>query len=256
MTKIIKGKTWAGLIKNKTKDGKACWFDTTIVPITNIHGEITEYMSIRHDLTEIFDLHTELDTTQKELVYRMGELAETRSKETGNHVKRVAKYSKLLAILYGLSSNEAECLFAASPMHDIGKLGIPDSILKKEGSLNKEEWEIMKTHSQIGYDILKGSPREVLQAAAIVSYEHHEKYDGTGYPRGLKGEEIHIYGRITAVADVFDALGSDRCYKKAWDDDEIFEFFEKQKGKQFDPNLVDIFFEHFLEFDKIRQKFN
>lgn len=255
-SKIIKGKTWAGLIKNKTKDGKACWFDTTIVPITNIHGEITEYMSIRHDLTEIFDLHTELDTTQKELVYRMGELAETRSKETGNHVKRVAKYSKLLAILYGLSSNEAECLFAASPMHDIGKLGIPDSILKKEGSLNKEEWEIMKTHSQIGYDILKGSPREVLQAAAIVSYEHHEKYDGTGYPRGLKGEEIHIYGRITAVADVFDALGSDRCYKKAWDDDEIFEFFEKQKGKQFDPNLVDIFFEHFLEFDKIRQKFN
>lgn len=97
-SKIIKGKTWAGLIKNKTKDGKACWFDTTIVPITNIHGEITEYMSIRHDLTEIFDLHTELDTTQKELVYRMGELAETRSKETGNHVKRVAKYSKLLEI--------------------------------------------------------------------------------------------------------------------------------------------------------------
>ena len=185
----------------------------------------------------------------------MGEIGETRSKETGNHVKRVAKYSKLLAKIYGINENEANNLLIASPMHDIGKVGIPDSILKKPGKLTKDEFEFMKDHSMIGYNILKDSNRDILKTAAIVAKEHHEKWDGTGYPLGLKGEEIHIYGRITAIADVFDALGSDRCYKKAWKDEEIFKFFKKEKGKHFDPVLVDLFFDNLEQFLKIRDKY-
>ncbi|WP_046991479.1 HD-GYP domain-containing protein, partial [Aliarcobacter butzleri] len=122
--------------------------------------------------------------------------------------KRVAEYSRLLAQKVNLSQQDVNRLFIASPMHDIGKIGIPDAILNKPGKLNEDEWKIMKTHTQIGYDILKDSKRETLRAAGIVSYTHHEKWDGTGYPLGLKGEDIHIFGRITAVADVFDALGS------------------------------------------------
>ena len=127
-------------------------------------------------------------------------------------------------------------------MHDIGKVGIPDSILKKPAKLNDEEKTIMHTHAELGYKMLNSSERTLLKSAAIVAYEHHEKWNGSGYPRGLKGDEIHIYGRITAIADVFDALGSERVYKKAWDDEKIFRLFKEESGKQFDPHLVDIFF--------------
>ena len=185
----------------------------------------------------------------------MGEIGETRSKETGYHVKRVAEYSKTLALLYGLNVHESEILFTASPMHDIGKVGIPDNILKKPGKLTSEEFEIMKTHADIGYNLLKGSNREVLKSAAIISKEHHEKWDGSGYPEGLSGEDIHIYGRITAVADVFDALGSARVYKAAWEDDAIFNLFRKEKGKHFDPKLIELFLENIEKFIKIRNKY-
>ena len=140
-------------------------------------------------------------------------------------------------------------------MHDIGKVGIPDSILKKPRKLNHEEFEIMKTHAQIGYNILSGSKRKILQAAAVVSKEHHEKWDGSGYPLGLKKEEIHIYGRITAIADVFDALGSERVYKKAWKDEDIFALFMDQKGKHFDPKLIDLFMDNIDIFLKKRDKY-
>jgi response regulator RpfG family c-di-GMP phosphodiesterase len=226
-----------------------------VVPIKNAKGEILEYMGIRQDISQVVELHEELEATQREIVYKMGEIGETRSKETGNHVKRVAEYSKLLAELYGLSSKEAEILFTASPMHDIGKVGIPDAILNKPGALTPQEWKIMKTHSVIGYNILKNSKREVLKAAAIVAREHHEKWDGSGYPRKLKGEKIHIFGRITAIADVFDALGSDRCYKKAWKDEKIFQLLIEEKGKHFDPTLVDLFMNNVNEFKKIRDKY-
>ncbi len=252
---ITKGKTWNGVIKNKNKHKHSYWVNITIVPIKDENGNIIEYMSIRHDLTEIFKLHKEIEDTQKEIVYKMGEIGETRSKETGNHVKRVAEYSRILAIEYGLNNDEVGLIFTASPMHDIGKVGIADNILKKPGKLTSEEWEIMKTHSEIGYNILRNSKRPVLKAAAIISYEHHEKWDGSGYPRGLKEEEIHIYGRITAIADVFDALGSNRYYKKAWKDEDIFKFMEEQKGKHFDPKLIDIFFNNIDKFKKIRDQF-
>ena len=176
-----------GILKNKSKSGKTYWINITIVPIKDDNHKTIEYMWIINDLTELFNLNEEIQSTQKEIIYKMGEIGETRSKETGNHVKRVAEYSKLLAILYGLDEQQANILLVASPMHDIGKVGIPDSILKKPGKLTTEEFEIMKEHSMIGYNILKDSNREILKAAAIVAKEHHEKWNGSGYPHRLKG---------------------------------------------------------------------
>ena len=249
------GKIWNGQIHNIFKDGKIHYFLATVVPIINLQGETLEYMSIRKEITEVVELHKEIEETQREVIYKMGEIGESRSNETGNHVKRVAEYSKLLAKLYGLSEKECEILFTASPMHDIGKVGIPDSILNKPGKLTPEEWEIMRKHSMVGYNILKNSKREILKAAAIVARDHHEKWDGNGYPRKTKAEETHIYGRITAVADVFDALGSSRCYKKAWKDEDIFKLLEEEKGKQFEPKLIDLFFKNIDKFKEIRDKY-
>ena len=200
-------------------------------------------------------LTQEIDETQREVVFTMGAIGESRSKETGNHVKRVAEYSKILALAYGLSEDEAELLKQASPMHDIGKVAIPDAILNKPGRFNDAERKIMNTHAELGYHMIKNSHRALLQTAAIVAYEHHEKWDGTGYPNKKSGENIHIYGRITALADVFDALGSDRVYKKAWDDQRILNLLQEERGKHFDPKLIDIFFKNIDKFYSIRDKF-
>ena len=200
-------------------------------------------------------LSQEVEATQREVVFTMGAVGESRSKETGNHVKRVAEYSKLLALAYGLSPEQAELLKQASPMHDIGKVAIPDSILNKPGRFNEQERKIMDTHAELGYSMIKNSERPLLKAAAIVAYEHHEKWDGTGYPNKKSGENIHIFGRITAMADVFDALGSDRVYKKAWEDDRILKLFKEEKGKHFDPKLIDLFFENLDAVYEIRDAF-
>ncbi len=205
-------------------------------------------------LEEITALNTEIEDTQREVVFTMGAIGESRSKETGNHVRRVAEYTKLLALYYGLSEDEAEMLKQASPMHDIGKVAIPDAVLNKPGRFDADERRIMDTHAGLGYEMLKHSQRKLLLMAATVAYEHHEKWDGSGYPRGLCGESIHIYGRITALADVFDALGSDRVYKKSWDDEKIFTLFKEERGKHFDPQLIDIFFDHLDEFLRIRDR--
>lgn len=186
-------------------------------------------------------LNQEIEQTQKEIIYLMGEIGESRSKETGNHVKRVAEYSKVLALRIGLSPNEAELIKISSPMHDIGKVATPDAILKKPGKLTDEEFALMQTHTKIGFELLKKSNRQLLKSAAIIAHQHHEKWNGRGYPQGLKGEEIHIYGRITAIADVFDALACDRCYKKAWEIDRVINLFKEERGVQFDPQLVDAF---------------
>ncbi len=208
-----------------------------------------------NDVTELVALNREIEDTQREVIYAMGEIGETRSKETGNHVKRVAEYSKLLALFYGLSKDEAEKLKMASPMHDIGKVAIPDAILNAPRKLDLDEWKIMQTHAELGYKMLKHSSKPILQAAAIVANEHHEKFDGSGYPNAVVGEDIHIYGRITAVADVFDALGSERVYKKAWELENIIELFKDERGKHFDPKLVDLFLSNLDAFVTIRDKF-
>ena len=257
--KVLKQDTQV-LIQNIRNIEKGKYQDSIILNRPDELGEISFAMkdmsyTIEKGIIEIESLSDEIINTQKEIIYTMGEIAETRSKETGNHVKRVAEYSKLLALKLGLDEKTADMLKLASPMHDIGKVGIPDSILNKPGKHTFEEFEIMKTHAQIGYEMLKHSKKPILQAAAIISKEHHEKYNGKGYPKGLIGEEIHIFARITAVADVFDALGSDRVYKKAWEDEKIFELFRNERGEHFDPKLVDIFFDNIEEIQIIRDKF-
>jgi response regulator RpfG family c-di-GMP phosphodiesterase len=185
------------------------------------------------------ELHQEIEDTQREIVYLLGEAVETRSKETGNHVKRVAEISKLLALDIGLDEEEAEIIKLASPLHDLGKIGVPDAILNKPGKLTPEEWEVMKGHAMLGYEMLRKSDRRILRAGALLARDHHERWEGGGYPYNKKEDEIHIYGRITAVADVFDALGSDRCYKKAWSLEKIFDLLREERGKQFEPALID-----------------
>ncbi|MBT3273643.1 MAG: HD domain-containing protein [Spirochaetales bacterium] len=200
-------------------------------------------------------LRKEIEHTQKEIVFTLAETCEMRSKETGNHVKRVAEYSRLLALKCGLSDTEAEIVRLASPMHDIGKIAIPDSILLKHGPLAPVEMEIMKTHANLGFDLLRKSDRRILKASAIIAHEHHERWNGEGYPRKLCAEGIHIYGRIAALADVFDALGHDRCYKKAWDLERIIDYLAEEKGGIFDPSIVTVFMANIDEFLKINEMY-
>lgn len=219
-----------------------------------------ELLDVFHkSISATFDnlcLNIEIEATQKEILYTLGEVTEARSEETGSHVKRVSKYCQLLAEKYGLTQRDTMLLTHASPIHDIGKVAIPDNILLKPGKLTPEEFNVVKTHTTIGYNLLKNSKREILKAASIVAYEHHERYDGNGYPRGLKGEEIHIYGRISAIADVFDALGSPRVYKKAWVMNDILKYFKEESGKHFDPKLVDILFNNLDKFLEIKEKYS
>ncbi len=200
-------------------------------------------------------LNDEIEGTQRDIVYMLGESIETRSRETGQHVRRVAKYCRLLAIGVGFSEREADIIEAAAPLHDFGKIGIPDGILHNPGRLNPAEWEIMQTHASLGEELLGHSDREILKAASIIAGQHHERWDGTGYPRGLKGTDIHLYGRISAVADVFDALGSKRCYKEAWPLERILDFFAAERGKHFDPALVDWVLENFALFEMVRARY-
>ena len=242
------------LLTSITKDGAKLHINTFFHPILDSTSNVVEHLQIMHDLTETITLNKEIIDTQREVVLTLGAIGETRSQETGLHVRRVAEYSYLLAKLCGLSEEEANLLKQASPMHDIGKVGIPDNILNKPGKLTAEEFEVMKTHAQLGYEMLKHSERTILKTSAIVAYTHHEKWDGSGYPQGLKGKNIPIYGRITAIADVFDALSHDRVYKKAWPLEQILELFRKERGKHFDPEMIDLFFNHEDQFLSIRMQ--
>ena len=238
-------------IKNLRKDGSYYWVVAYFEPEYDELGNHIGYFAVREDIT----VNKEIEELQKEVIFTMGSIAEFRSKETGEHIKRVAKYSRILAAAYGLCEDDIDMLELASPMHDIGKIAIPDAILNKPGKLTNEEFDIIKTHAQKGHDMLGISNRPLFKVASQIALTHHEKYDGTGYPNSLKGEDIPIFGRITALADVFDALGSDRCYKKAWEIEKVFEFIKDQKGKHFDPKLVELFFENIDHILKIRDDY-
>ena len=190
------------------------------------------------------ELRQELAEGQREIVYLLGEAIERKSKETGNHIRRVAEITRILALELGYSIAESEKIKSASPLHDLGKIGIPDNILHKPGPLDAQEWKIMQSHVEIGYELVRYSGQDILKYAAIISLQHHEKWDGTGYPNGLKGEEIDLIGRISALADVFDALAHDRCYKKAWPIQQVLEFIDLQEGFHFDPKVVAAFRKH------------
>lgn len=197
----------------------------------------------------------EIEQTQRELIYTIARITDIHSAETGNHIKRVSEYAKLLALLMGYDNERAEIFKLSAAMHDVGKIGIPHDILNKPGRLTDQEMTVMKEHPNIGFDILSQSKRPLLRAAAIVAQQHHEKYDGSGYPQGLMGKGIHILGRITALVDVFDALDTPRPYKKKWQLQDTLAYIQGEKGKHFDPRLVDLLIKHFSHFRKIRDKF-
>ncbi len=227
---------------------------------------IGELSTIDKELINIFsenitigleNIHLEenIKSNQKEIVYRLGEIVETRSKETGFHVKRVALYCELLAKLVKLPAEDVATLKLASPLHDIGKIAIPDAVLNKPDKLDAQEWQIMQTHAQKGGELLEGSNLFLLQAASIIAATHHEKWDGSGYPNGTAGEDIHIFGRITALADVFDALANKRCYKPAWPMDKLLTLIKQERGKHFDPTLVDLLLDNLAQFEQIKNAY-
>lgn len=222
---------------------------------------ITQYAMLRQKReltkknTKILSLQKRTMSVQKEMIHVLGEAIETRSGETGNHVKRVAMLSALLAKLKGLSHREIEMIEIISPMHDVGKIAVPEAILDKPGKLSAEEWEVMKRHTTAGYNLLKTSHGDLTNLAAIIANEHHERWDGKGYPQQKFGEEIHLFARITAIADVFDALLSQRCYKEAWPIEDVVTLFEREKGLQFDPELTDLLLIHLNDFVDIRNTY-
>jgi response regulator RpfG family c-di-GMP phosphodiesterase len=215
--------------------------------IVKLYTALVASLRSYENIQAIKKLNIELLATQREVLRKLGNTIESRSKETGEHVQRVAGLSYLLARYSGLPQKEAQAIEFASPMHDLGKIAIPDTILLKAGPFDDAEYETMKAHAKIGYEILHDTDKDILKIAAIIAHEHHEKWDGSGYPRGLNGEDIHIYGRITALADVFDALTQDRVYKKAWPLEKIYKLLKEEKAKHFDPKLVDLFFDNLDE---------
>jgi putative two-component system response regulator len=196
----------------------------------------------------------ELRASRLEIVQRLGLAAEYKDNETGLHVIRMSHFSRILGLAAGMTEAEADDLLHAAPMHDVGKIGIPDSILQKPGPLDPDEWKVMQSHATIGAEIIGQHERGVLALARQIALTHHEKWDGSGYPSGLAGEQIPLVGRICALADVFDALTSVRPYKKAWTEEEAVDFIVRQKGKHFDPALVDLFITQLPAIRAIRQR--
>ena len=216
------------------------------------HLELKKYRDSLEDMVR--ERTAEVVETRLEIIRKLGIAAEFKDNETGSHIIRMSRYSQVIALALGLPADQAELILFTAPMHDIGKIGIADHILLKPGPLNDDEMKIMRTHCAIGAKIIGDHPSELLQAARTVAMTHHEKWDGTGYPRMLKGENIDLYGRIVAIADVFDALTSKRPYKDAWPLEKALDLVKKESGRHFDPTLVPAFFEALPEVIKIRNE--
>lgn len=212
-----------------------------LIEVRLLHNEVRDQNASLEE--KVAERTKEIHNTRLEIIRRLGRASEYKDNETGLHIIRMSKVSQVVGLTYGLNEKHADLLLHASPMHDVGKIGIPDSILLKPGKLDADEWRIMKTHTNIGFEILSDSDSDLLLMAQNIAIGHHEKWDGSGYPKGLKGEEIPIEARIAAVADVFDALTSERPYKKAWPVEDAIALLKDQKGKHFQAELIDIFLE-------------
>ncbi|WIO73222.1 two-component system response regulator [Porticoccaceae bacterium LTM1] len=198
----------------------------------------------------------EIHATRLQIIQRLGRAAEYKDDDTGLHVIRMSHYARILGLAAGMSESEAEMLFNAAPMHDIGKIGIPDSILKKPAKLEEDEFDVMKTHCEIGAQIIGDDASELLQMAKTIALTHHEKWNGQGYPKGLSGQDIPRIGRIVAIADVFDALTSKRPYKEEWPVDDAIGLLEESAGVHFDPQLVALFKSVLPEVLKVKERFS
>ncbi|QAR33401.1 two-component system response regulator [Geovibrio thiophilus] len=225
------------------------------IVLARVKTQLAMYDHRRMLETMVRERTKELHETRLEIIRRLGFAAEYKDNETGMHVIRMSRYCHLIAKKIGMKEAEAELILSASPMHDVGKIGIPDSILLKPGKLDDDEWQLMKEHPRIGYRIIGGHDSELLQTAATAALTHHEKWDGSGYPEGLKGENIPVIGRITAVADVFDALTSERPYKSAWSIEKAAEYIRNESGRHFEPRLAEAFLKCLPDVIKIRDNF-
>jgi response regulator RpfG family c-di-GMP phosphodiesterase len=236
----LHGDTYVGYFPNRS--GKASLLVLKgVEEISDIDAQLLEVFC--SGVAIAFDnilLTQEITDTQAELILRLGDVVESRSNEAGNHVRRMSQICHLLAQASGLPDDETAILMHAAPMHDIGKIATPDAVLLKPGKLTPDEWKIMQQHPTVGLSILDGSSRPILKAAAVIAHQHHEKFDGSGYPQGLKGHAIHRYARIVAVADVFDALSHKRCYKEAWPIQQVLEHLREVSGHHLDPLYVDV----------------
>lgn len=224
-----------------------------LIEIRLLHKQVREQNAILD--RKVKERTKELEETRLEVVRRLGAAAEYKDNETGMHVIRMSKTCQLLGQAIGMDEAVCQNLLNASPMHDIGKIGIPDRILLKPGKLDAQEWEIMKTHTDIGAEILGTHTSELMEMARVIAVTHHEKWDGSGYPRGLKGGDIPIVGRIAAVADVFDALISERPYKEAWPVERALELLRRESGAHFDPQLTEKFMDVLPEVLEIKEQF-
>lgn len=211
--------------------------------------------SHRHLADEVRKATAKLVEQDRETIFCLAKAAEYRDPETGAHILRMAHYSHHIAHALGLSQEQQDLILQAAPMHDIGKVGTPDLILLKPGKLTPEEFEVMKLHATIGFELLNANSSALMKVAAEIAYTHHEKFDGSGYPRGLQGEQIPLFGRIVAVADVFDALTSERPYKRAWSVDDASKLLRDGGGSHFDPACVLAFFSHFEDVLAIKARF-
>ena len=198
----------------------------------------------------------QIHDTRLEIIRMLGRAAEYKDNETGTHIVRMSRYCQEIALAYGVSEKEAELLLNAAPMHDVGKIGIPDRILQKPGPLDDEEWKIMKEHAYMGYLIIGKHDSEILKAASVIAYQHHEKWDGKGYPRGLKGNDIDFFSRVVALADVFDAVTSERVYKNPWPMDDALDLVKRERGEHFDPAVADAFFKALPKILEIKEEYS
>ena len=225
-------------------------------PLKNIDKNLISIFSANIAVAfDNLDLNLEIEETQKEVIYTLGEIVESRHQETGRHVLRVGKVAEILAQGFGLDEEKTRLIRYAAPMHDVGKIGIPDSILHKPGPLTAEELDLMRSHTEIGYRLLKQNKRTILQAAAAIALYHHEHWNGGGYPKGLKGEEIPPEAQIVGLADVFDALTHPRVYKEAWPLDRVLAYIEDNRERQFSAPLVDVFLRELPAIEEVLKQY-
>jgi putative two-component system response regulator len=226
------------------------------IVLARVRTHLALYDQNRELARQVHERTAELFNTRQQIIRRLGRAAEFRDNETGNHIIRMSHFCRLIGAAAGLGEKSVEMLYNASPMHDVGKIGIPDHILLKQGKLDEEEWAIMRGHPEIGADIIGKHSDELLQTARMIALCHHEKWDGSGYPAGLKGEEIPLMARIAALADVFDALTTARPYKRAWSVEDAVSFIESQAGSHFDPALIEPLHRVLPDMLRIREEFS
>ncbi len=226
------------------------------IVLARVRTHLALYDQNRELARQVGERTAELFNTRQQIIRRLGRAAEFRDNETGNHIIRMSHFCRLIGAAAGLGEKSVEMLYNASPMHDVGKIGIPDHILLKQGKLDDEEWAIMRRHPEIGAEIIGQHSDELLQTAWMIALCHHEKWDGSGYPSGLKGEQIPLMARIAALADVFDALTTVRPYKRAWSVEEAVSFIESQAGSHFDPALIEPFKRVLPDMLRIREEFS